>query len=102
MFQETGRTWLSPKPWELAAGAGSLISNSSSSASQGVNSHDSLHKHECFASSGRWVEDEQSLPPEVARHLQWVRVASEAMQGDASEAIAALEGPLEGPLAAEE
>jgi len=95
MFQETGRTWLSPKPWELAAGAGSLISNSSaSSVSQGVNSHDSTQKHECFASSGRWVEDEQLLPPEVARHLQWVRAASVAMQGDASEGFAALEGPL--------
>jgi hypothetical protein len=87
LFQETGRTWVTLKPWEVAAGRHSSSSSSSSSStgrggSDGNNSSSSKH---AFGSgvgvvadreAGRWVEYEQALPADVAGHLRRLRAAS--------------------------
>lgn len=76
MFQEAGRAWLSPKPWELAAGAGSLIGSGRSGSSSSSSATATATKQGSDPSSGFWVEDEQLLPPEVASHLKWLRTAA--------------------------
>lgn len=75
LFHETGRTWLTPKPWELAAGAGSLISSSSISKGDLVHGRAGVS---IAANSGRWVDDERALPADVAGHLKWLRAAGNA------------------------
>ena len=84
LFHETGRTWLTPKPWELASGAGSLTGSSTNSSSSSSSSSLLGRGTASIAwSSGRWVERENELPAGVAAHLKWLR----GLAGDA-------EGPV--------
>jgi hypothetical protein len=89
LFHETGRTWLTPKPWELASGAGSLTGSSSSSSSGGIDGSSQLGKGTASIawSSGRWVESERELPASVAAHLKWLRGAADSDSGAASALI---------------
>jgi hypothetical protein len=96
LFHETGRTWLTPKPWELAAGAGSLISSScATSSSDGCCSGHGLGGMSFATSSGRWADDERALPADVAAHLQWLRAAASAAAAEDNEGAIALAGKEE-------
>lgn len=86
MFQETGRTWLVPKPWELATGSGGLIGCSSSNGGQPGRTGGLF----VAPGSGWWVQEEAALPAEVAAHLKWLQAAA------ASEAEPAAESDTEG------
>eukprot|EP00878_Enallax_costatus_P027486 GHUV01029603.1.p1 GENE.GHUV01029603.1~~GHUV01029603.1.p1 ORF type:complete len:211 (+),score=66.93 GHUV01029603.1:1990-2622(+) len=68
MFHETGYSWITPKPWEVATGA-AAVAGIGFSAGVGVG---------CGLGGGRCVREESGLPGDAQKHLKWLRAAKDS------------------------
>lgn len=87
LFHQSGCTWLTAKPWEVATGAAARSVASQSATLRRGGGDDSKFERSkggsmmVCGSTGIWVDDEKELPTEVQRHLKWFRAAKES-EGD--------------------